>query len=215
MLKRLIASIFCLLILTLGVEAEASPTVFFGVDNLGGGIFQYNLIINNSGGSEPLSGLLVLHGGSVFGLDATSAIGAPQDVGGNPAADWSFIAPFFPFVDILSYFSLNPAADVPINGVLMGFFFQSMENPENVNDNDFAVVGIGANSAGEIPLGNAQFVREPSSLTLLCFGLAGTAIVSFVRQSWRRATSTGVASLRFARGARRFRREQSLRRRPP
>jgi hypothetical protein len=182
---KLISEIFGLLALTLGSQAWASPMVFFGVDDLGGGFFQYNLSIDNSDGSEPLSGLLVLNGGSVFGLDPSSAVGAPQDIGGNPAANWSFIAPFPPFVDILSYFSLDPAGDVPINGVLAGFFFQSMENPNNLSNDDFAVVGIGANSGGEIPLGNAQFVDEPSSLSLLCFGVVGSVLLR-ASQSRRR-----------------------------
>jgi hypothetical protein len=91
--RRLIPGMLCALALTLSAEAWAAPMVLFDVNDLGGGLFQYDLTVDNTGGSEPLNGLLVLQGGSVFGLDPTSAIGAPQDVGGNPAADWSFIAP--------------------------------------------------------------------------------------------------------------------------
>src|ERR1700730_1297284 len=120
--RRLTVGALFLLVLTLGFQAWAAPMVLFSVDDLGGGFFQYDLTVSNNAGTEPLSGLLVLNGGSVFGLDATSIIGAPQDIGGNPAADWSFFAPLPPFVDILSYFSLDTAGDVPINGVLGGFF---------------------------------------------------------------------------------------------
>jgi PEP-CTERM motif len=183
----LISEILSVLALTVGSQAWASPMVLFGVDNLGGGFFQYDLTIDNSGGSEPLSGLLILNGGSVFGLDATSVVGAPQDIGGNPAANWSFIAPFPPFVNILSYFSLDPAADVPVNGLLGGFFFQSTVNPDELSNNDFAVVGVGANSASEIPLGNAQFVPEPSSLFLVACGLAGMAALLAARRRRRQA----------------------------
>ena len=170
--RRLLYGMLGALVLLLSSQAWAAPTVLFGVDDLGGGLFQYNLTLENNGGSEPLSGLLVLNGGSVFGLDVTSVIGAPQDIGGNPAADWSFIAPFPPFVDPLSYFSMDPAGDVPINGLLGGFFFQSMESPANLSNDDFTVVGIGAISANEIPMGNAQFVPEPSGVLLFLFGLA-------------------------------------------
>jgi hypothetical protein len=177
--RRLIPGMLCALALTLSAEAWAAPMVLFDVNDLGGGLFQYDLTVDNTGGSEPLNGLLVLQGGSVFGLDPTSAIGAPQDVGGNPAADWSFIAPFP--VDPLSYLSLDPTGDMPLNGSLGGFFFQSTQDPANLRNDDFAVVGIGATTARQIPLGNTQFVPELSTLLLLATGLSG-----LLGYEWRR-----------------------------
>jgi hypothetical protein len=172
MLRPVIRAMLCVLALTLSSQPQAAPMVLFGVEDLGGGLFQYDLTLNNSGGTEPLSGLLVLNGGSVFGLDASSNIGAPQDVGGNPAADWSFLAPFPPFVDILSYFSLDPAADVPIDGFQGGFSFQSFTAPQSLTSEDFSVVGIGALSATEIPL-STQFVSEPATLVLVLLAVVG------------------------------------------
>ena len=175
--RHQLAGSIAVLLLTLGMGAWAGPMVQFGVQDIGGGFFQYNLTLNNQGGTEPLSGLLVLNGGSVFALDSSSNIGAPQDVGGNPAADWSFLSPFPPFVDILSYFSLDPAADVPVNASLGGFFFQSSTSPFALSSGDFAVVGIGAITASQIPLGDALFVPEPASVLLLIPALwIGTAM---------------------------------------
>ena len=162
-----------MLTLTASTQSWAGPIVLFTVDDLGAGVFQYNLIVDNTGGSEPLSGLTLLKGNSVFGLDDTSVIGAPENVGGNPAADWSFLAPLPPLVDELNYFSLAPSADVLIDGSLRGFFFLSTTNPSTISRNDFAVEGIGAITASQIDLGNAQLVPEPSTLVLLGSGLAG------------------------------------------
>jgi hypothetical protein len=156
--------------------------VLFSVSDAGGGFFQYHLIVDNSGGSAALSGLLIVHGGSVFGLDDTSVIGAPQDVDGNPTADWSFNAPFPPFVDLLSYVSLDAAADVPVNGALGGFFFHSVVDPLSLSAGDFEVIGISSAPLGmQVPLGDAQFVPEPSSLTLLSLGA-----LSLLAYGWRR-----------------------------
>ncbi|MGH7857132.1 MAG: PEP-CTERM sorting domain-containing protein [Candidatus Binatia bacterium] len=161
------------LLLMLAPAASAVPVVYYTVDALGGGIFQYNLTIDNDGGSEALSGLNILFGNSVFGLDDTSVIGAPEDVGGNPDADWNFFAPFPPFLDDLDYFSLDPAGDVAVGGVLGDFFFWSATNPSSIGGDDFAVEGIGADSGAQIPLGNAHAIPEPSTLLLVASGLAG------------------------------------------
>ena len=172
---RLTAGWLCVVVLflTMSSQAWATPMALFTVDDLGGGLFQYNLIVDNTGGSEPLSGLNVLKGNSVFGLDDSSVMGAPEDVSGNPAADWSFFAPFPPFIDELNYFSLDPGADVPMDGFLGGFSFRSTTNPTTISGDDFAVEGIGAITASQISMGNAVLVPEPSSLFLLASGLAG------------------------------------------
>jgi len=83
--QRLRAVGFCATVLTLvaSTQSWAGPIVLFTVDDLGGGVFEYNLIVDNTGGSEPLSGLTVIKGNSVFGLDDTSVIGAPENVGGS------------------------------------------------------------------------------------------------------------------------------------
>jgi hypothetical protein len=191
--RGLISGIVYAFVLSLSLEGQAGPMVLFGVEDLGGGFFQYDLTLNNNGGVEPLSGLLVVNGGSVFGLDASSNIGAPQNVGGNPLADWSFISPFPPFVDILSYFSLDSAGDVPINGSLGAFFFQSSTNPSALSSGDFAVIGIGGITGNQIPLGNALFAPEPSSLLLAILALVW--VVGSVRardQNRRRATRVFV-----------------------
>jgi hypothetical protein len=163
--------------------AWAAPIVLFAVDDVGGGLFQYSLLVKNTEASEPLSGLTVLKGHSVFDLDDTSAIGGPQNVGGNPAADWSFLPPVPSFVDELNYFSLHPDADVPIDGSLAGFFFLSMTHPSTISGDDFAVEGIGAISASQIDLGTAQPIPEPSTLLLLCSGLAGSIAFNRTRRS--------------------------------
>jgi len=188
---RTIAGLLSVLSRTiLSFQAWADPMVLFSVNDLGGGVFQYNLTVDNQAGSEPLSGLLVLNGGSVFGLDASSVIGAPQAVNGNASVNWGFIAPFLPLPNfpgnILSYFTIDPAGDIPVNASLGGFFFQSTENPANLSINDFAVIGIGASTAGEIPLGNAQLVPEPSSVFLSAFGIAASACLVGLRRLLRR-----------------------------
>lgn len=165
--QRLIAGWLyaAVLLLMMSSQAWATPSVLYRVDDLGGGLFQYNLLLDNQGGSEPLSGLNILNGNSLFGLDGSSVVGVP--------ADWSFFAPFPPFVDDLDFFSLNAAADIPIDGELGGFFFQSTLDPVVVKSSGFAVEGIGAISASQIALDNARFVPEPPTLLLLSIGLAG------------------------------------------
>jgi hypothetical protein len=129
---------------------------------LGGGLFEYDITVYNSAGLEPIQGLLLFNAGTNFGLDDTSVIGAPQNVGGNAAANWSFFAPA-PFADQLSYFSLIPAGDIPVGGTLDGFTFQSFTDPSTVTAADFQIDVVGSTSHGEIP---TTLIPEPSSLTL-------------------------------------------------
>jgi hypothetical protein len=153
-------------LLVAGSGAQALPIVTYSVDELGGGLFQYNLTVNNDGGGEALAGLNVLYAGSVFGLDGSSTIGAP--------GDWAWFAPLPPLIDDLNYFSLSPAGDVAIGGTLGGFSFQSSTDPDTLAGEDFAVEGIGADSATQINLGVAQLVPEPALVLLL--GGGGTGV---------------------------------------
>jgi len=77
--RRSLAGALALVMLTLGSPAWATPMVTFTAAGLAGGVFRYDLTLSNQGGSEPLSGLLVLNGGSVFVLDNTSVIRAPAE----------------------------------------------------------------------------------------------------------------------------------------
>jgi hypothetical protein len=76
----------------------------------------------------------------------------------------------------LDYFSLAPGGDVPMGGVLGGFSFVSTKDPNTLTGNDFAVEGIGATSASQIPLGNAQLVPEPATALGLSLGVIGLLV---------------------------------------
>ena len=81
------------------------------------------------------------------------------------AADWSFSAPL-PFVfNPLSFFSVNPSADTPINGVQGGFSFITTTDKNILRLGDFEVIGVVANTGSQIPSGEA--VLSPSRLP--CF----------------------------------------------
>ena len=102
-----------------------------------------------------------------------TGIGAkPQDVSGDPAADWDFFAPLPTLLDDLDYFSLDPAGDVPVDGSLGGFFFLSKTDPASLTGTGMAVEAIGADSAAQIPLDNAKRIPEPATLLLLAAALA-------------------------------------------
>ena len=58
------------LILIGSTNASADPVEFVAVP-LGGGLFQYSLVINNPA-NEPISGLNLLHANSIFGLTPDS-----------------------------------------------------------------------------------------------------------------------------------------------
>ena len=172
--------LLALIFLTARTNAWAEPFVVAIYDDLGGGIFQYNLFVHNVGGTEAIAGLLVIHGFDVFGPMVPATIDAPQD--------WDFIAPGAEG-DPLNYFSTDSDRDVPIGASLGGFSFQSTTSPDMLHLGDFAIEGIGAISDGEIYLGDAQLVPEPSSLWLLGGGLLGLAACIRRTRSFPPATS--------------------------
>jgi hypothetical protein len=135
---------------------------------LGGGVFQYDLTIANTdlinpntGLPEPIAGLNILKGFSVFGLDSFSTITAPPG--------WLFFAPDpgLPLMNELNFFSLDPLDDVPIGASLGGFSFESMTDPATLKRSDFAHDFVGG-----ITNQNFRAVPEPSVLTLAIAGLA-------------------------------------------
>jgi hypothetical protein len=171
-----------------GSTSRADVLVHYGFQDLGGGLFQYNLFVTNgAGGTEALSGLSILAGNSLFGLDDTSTITAPQNVGGNPAANWSFFAPLPPLVDNLDYFSLSPAADIPVGGTLGGFSFQSFTAPDTLGSG-FDTVVVTSDTNTQIPV-VATPVPEPASMA--SFAIAAFVLCSAVIPARCRHTRLG------------------------
>src|SRR5438477_12996514 len=78
-------------------HASAGPIVFITPTDLGGGLFQYSLFVENITSPEPAQGLILFNASSIFGLSDFSTINAP--------AGWSFLAPLPGASDQLTYFS--------------------------------------------------------------------------------------------------------------
>jgi hypothetical protein len=151
-----------------GVGSRASAvSVLYTIDIVAPGTYQYNLFVDNSDGGEDLSGLNVLKGNSVFGLDDGSTIGAPTG--------WDSFAPLPPLIDDLNYFSLDSADDVLAGSGLGGFSFVSNREPSTLTGDDFAVEGIGSDCHCQIDLDTAQVMPEPGTALLLGAGLAALA----------------------------------------
>jgi hypothetical protein len=158
-----------MLALAPAAPAAAAPLVTYTVTDLGGGVFQYDLTLDNAGGAEPLGGLNVLDANTVFGLSGSSVIGAP--------AGWSYFAPLPPSVDELNFFSLGGGSDVAVDGTLSGFSFRSTRPPSTLSGG-FEVEGIGGTSSTQIPFQNAMLVPEPASAALLGLGLLAQAALA-------------------------------------
>jgi hypothetical protein len=141
--------------------AKADVAVTFSTVNLGGGEFQYDFTIDNTSGTIPIAGLLIEGGNSIFGLDLSSIIGAP--------AGWGFLAPLPPFDDLLSYFSLTPAGDIPIGSSLSGFTFDSFTDPSSLSFVSGVLVG---DDSSQIPF----TTPEPAAVYLLATILIGIGI---------------------------------------
>src|SRR5262249_36697626 len=114
---------------TIAATTSNAAVLDFAAVDLGGGLFRYNLTLNNPF-DQPLSGLDLLHAASAFGVADSSVIGAP--------IGWDFFAPLPSIVDELSYFSLSATTDVPIGGSLAGFTFQSTRDPSTVTVDNLA-----------------------------------------------------------------------------
>jgi hypothetical protein len=146
--------------------AKADVFATLATTDLGGGEFQYDFTIHNTSGTIPISGLLIEGGNSVFGLDPSSTIGAP--------AGWDFLSPLPPFDDLLSYFSLTPATDVPIGGSLSGFTFDSTADPGFVFPLEVILVG---SDSSQIP-----YIITPDPATVW---LLGTILIAIAIRRWR------------------------------
>jgi hypothetical protein len=149
------------LLLALCPLANAEAIVGISTVNLGGGEFQYDFSIDNTSGTVPIAGLLIEGGNTVFGLDLSSTIGAP--------AGWDFLSPLPPFDDLLSYFSLTPASDIPIGGSLSGFTFDSFTDPATLSVVSGVLVG---DDSSQIPF----HIPEPAAVCLLATILIGSGI---------------------------------------
>jgi hypothetical protein len=114
--------------------------------DLSGGLFEYDTTVDNTGGLEPLQRMLLFNAGSYFGLDEFSVIGAPQDVGVNPLPMGVCLCLSRHSSISLSYFSRDPAGDIPIGGTLDRFTFQSFRDPSTVTCPDLQIDGVGRNS---------------------------------------------------------------------
>lgn len=169
------------ILMIIGVSSGArASTVTFSATPVGGGLFQYSLTVISTGEpNQPIAGLNILNGNTVFGLTPSSIITAPPN--------WSF---FSPDPDIganeLNFFSLSPSADVSVGGSLGGFTFLSMTNPGTISGSQFAF-DLVPQSGPNCCTGTAEPVPEPTTILLLGTGL--TAVASGVRGQRKSAKS--------------------------
>ena len=145
----------CAAILAGQARAES---ITYSAEAQGGGVFEYRFMIDNSGATENVSGMLLLHAGSVFGLDFFSTIDGP--------VNWGFFAPLPPLIDSLDYFSLDAGSDVPIDGTLAGFSFLSDTDPASLGSADLTTILVGSISNTQTPYTPTQ-VPEPGGLVLV------------------------------------------------
>ena len=99
-------------------------------------------------------------------------------------------------IDDLAYFSLDPAGDIAIDGMLGGFFFKSTTDPASLSARDFKVEDIVLvdedndqvpDTAIQRPLGSARLIPEPGNVFLLATALALLALTR--RSAYTRAAS--------------------------
>jgi len=164
----LVLFVTAVLLLAVTSWAPADPTVQVTVNDIGGGLFEYDLVVDNMTGTQPLSGLNILHASSVFGLDEFSSVGAPPG--------WDFLPPFPPGLDELDYFSLVSSTDIPVGGSLGGFSFESPKDPATLTGGDFAMEVIGSDCACQIA------IPGPPTAILLGVSLAVLFLAGFARR---------------------------------
>ncbi len=128
-------------------------------------MFQYNLTLSNPF-DVGLSGLDLFGAHTVFGLTDLSIIAAPQDVGHDPSADWSFFPPLAGVVDELNYFALSQSADVHPGESVSGFFFRSVVDPRTLPPDGFVLF-----RDYDLIDATGHQIPEPSSLLLLSVGV--------------------------------------------
>jgi hypothetical protein len=141
--------------------AWADPIVNYTVAPASGA-FMYNLTLDNTNSTLIVSGLIVVKGFSVFGLDSGSPISAPPEANGCPCEAWGFAPPIPPFADNLEYFSPDNGGDISPGGTLSGFSFTSFRNPSTLNSGDFDIVLVVRGGTMFVDIGDAQLVPEPS-----------------------------------------------------
>jgi len=179
---KLSASFACgsiLLALMAGSPLSAGPIVTFTANPAPApaGFFRYDMtVINpNQNPQKFITGLIVSSAFSLFGVDASSTIGAPR-VNGN---QWGFVAPAPPFADNLTYFSPAAAGDIGPGGVQGGFRFDSPVSFDSICPCDFEVVLI-ERTAGPLPPINPTLVPEPATAAVA--GLSMLAFLGFARR---------------------------------
>jgi hypothetical protein len=142
-------------------RASADPVVVIAPTSLGNGLYEYDLTVENMGGTQPIQGLILFNATSTFGLDFSSTVTTP--------AGWGYIPPFAPPPgDILTYYSSSPSTDIPINGTLGGLSFDS--SYLDLTSSDFVLNSVGSYTSTEQVI-VAQLVPEPSSFVLLASSL--------------------------------------------
>jgi hypothetical protein len=158
MRSLLIAACFLALMAT-----NAFSTLAFSTTDLGGGLFRYDITLNNPL-SQPVSGLNIINANSLFGLDAASVIKSPPG--------WGFFAPIPGVIDELNYFSKDPVFDVSVGGSRSGFGFESFTDPSHLASLRYDL--IGGSSGTQVP--------EPHDEILL----GGSAFISIALYGLRR-----------------------------
>jgi hypothetical protein len=162
MFSRYTRLIALLMALAPAAAAQAVGVAFWTRD-LGGGMFQYNMRVDNDG-PENMAGLIVIHAQTDFGLNEDSFVVAPED--------WDYFPPQPPLVDELDYFSLDVGADIPVGESLEVFRFQSMRDPDTLQcPPNFALEVIGRSGTPYDP-GCPVRIPEPSAGVLMLVGLA-------------------------------------------
>ena len=130
--------------------------------DLGGGVYQYEFVVNNLAGILPIEGFSILNAASALGLDDASVVGLPTG--------WDFLGPDATLgIDSLDFFALDPAAAVAVGGSLGGFVVESSVAPGSLGASGIAVELIGTNSQGVY---RGRAVPEPSSLAMMAFAVA-------------------------------------------